>query len=51
MLDFLQNIVNERKDEINQIFYNFENLTTALKEAFKTKNLKQAAKVKIQRLK
>ena len=43
--------MNERKDEINQIFHDFENLTTVLKEAFKTENLKQAAEVKIQRLK
>ena len=51
VLNFLQNIVNERKDETNQIFYDFENLTTVLKEAIETKNSKQAAKVKIQRLK
>ena len=49
--DFLQNTVNERKDETNQIFHNFENLTTVLKEAFETENLKQAAKIKIQRFK
>ena len=49
--NFLQNIVNERKNEINQIFYNFENLTIVLKEAFEIKNLKQAAEVKLQRLK
>ena len=42
--------MNERKDEINQIFYDFKNLTTALKEAFKTENSKQAAEIKIQRL-
>ena len=43
--------MNERKDETNQIFYDFKNLTTVLKEAFETKNSKQAAEVKIQRLK
>ena len=43
--------MNERKNKTNQIFHNFENLTIALKEAFKTKNSKQAAEVKIQRLK
>ena len=51
VLNFLQNIVNERKNKTNQIFYNFKSLTTALKEAFKTENLKQVAEVKIQRLK
>ena len=50
-MNFLQNIVNERKNEINQIFYNFKNLITALKKAFEIENLKQAAEVKIQRLK
>ena len=49
--NFLQNIVNKRKNKTNQIFYDFENLTTALKKAFEIKNLKQAAEVKIQRLK
>ena len=42
--------MNERKNETNQIFHDFENLTTALKEAFEIKNSKQAVKVKIQRL-
>ena len=51
VLNFLQNIVNERKDETNQIFHDFENLITVLKEAFETENSKQAAEVKIQRLK
>ena len=50
-MNFLQNIVSKRKNEINQIFYDFKNLTTALKETFEIKNSKQAAKVKIQRLK
>ena len=49
--NFLQNIVNKRKDETNQIFHDFENLTTVLKKAFEIENLKQAAEVKIQRLK
>ena len=49
--DFLQNTVNERENETNQIFHDFENLTTALKEAFETENSKQAAEIKIQRLK
>ena len=43
--------MNERKDETNQIFHDFENLITVLKEAFETENSKQAAEVKIQRLK
>ena len=47
----MQNIVNERKNEINQIFNDFKNLTTALKEVFKIENSKQAAEIKIQRLK
>ena len=51
VLDFLQNTVNEREDETNQIFHDFENLTTVLKEAFETENSKQAAEIKIQRLK
>ena len=49
--NFLQNIVNKRKNETNQIFHDFKNLTTVLKEAFKIKNSKQAAEIKIQRLK
>ena len=49
--DFLQNTVNERENETNQIFHDFENLTTVLKEAFETENSKQAAEIKIQRLK
>ena len=42
--------MNERKDKTNQIFYDFKNLTTVLKEAFETKNSKQVAEIKIQRL-
>ena len=49
--DFLQNTVNERKDETNQIFHDFENLTTVLKETFEIENSKQAAEIKIQRFK
>ena len=51
MSDFLQNIVNKRKDETNQIFHDFKNLITVLKEAFETENSKQVAEIKIQRLK
>ena len=43
--------MNKRKNETNQIFHDFENLTTVLKEVFKIENSKQAAEVKIQRLK
>ena len=43
--------MNERKNKINQIFHDFENLITSLKEAFEIKNSKQAAEIKIQRLK
>ena len=49
--DFLQNTVNERENETNQIFHDFENLTTVLKETFETENSKQAAEIKIQRFK
>ena len=45
--DFLQNTVNEREDKTNQIFHDFKNLTTALKETFETENLKQAVEIKI----
>ena len=51
VLNFLQNIVNEKENETNQTFHDFKNLTIVLKEAFEIKNLKQVAEVKIQRLK
>ena len=51
MLNFLQNIVDERENETNQIFHDFENLTTTLKKVFEIENSEQAADVKIQRLK
>lgn len=32
--DYLSNPENEREEEIKQIFYNFNNLITVIKEAF-----------------
>ena len=48
--DFLTCQPDEREDETQQIFHHFDNLITALKEAFEFKDFEQAAAIKIQRL-
>ena len=47
----MTNTSDDREDETNQIFHHFDNLLTALRQAFEVENTEQLAAVKIQRLK